>query len=375
MVYQRKLDPQGSSTSTCRARILLVGYFNRGNLGDDAMHQGLLEFYSEQFPDIEISSLPLPPWTLRSVAKTFHLLHKLWRSDAVVLAGGTHFHDAHKLRSHRILITHWLVFGSARLLGKRVGYAGVGIGPLRTRLGRWLTRRLANTAEAILVRDESSADTLRTLDTRIPFVRGFDSAVLLKLPTLGQTESNLTLGVSLLPYFTTFENNPQNDNKVIASLAHVVQQLPNKDLKLDILAFHTQGFISDVPISKALLGRLSSSAHVYECHSPYETLARLKNLGALLATRYHAALLGYVAGLPMIIVAYHEKCAALATEIGLPPHALITPADLLDSNRLSQTIRALMHDPDYFRPSIPQAELQQHAVAGLTQFMDRLLVR
>jgi polysaccharide pyruvyl transferase WcaK-like protein len=161
-------------------RVLLVGYFSRGNLGDDAMHQGLCGFLMQEVSNAAILSHPLPSWKPTAIHEVRTLLHQLRWADVVILAGGTHFHDSYGRRSIRILITHWLLFRIARLFGASVGYAGVGIGPLYTLAGRWLTRRIVNTSSVTLVRDHSSAVTLANLRVSPLVITGFDSACLLK---------------------------------------------------------------------------------------------------------------------------------------------------------------------------------------------------
>jgi polysaccharide pyruvyl transferase WcaK-like protein len=371
----RDIGSHGNTQAPARS-LLLVGYFGRGNLGDDAMRDGLAKFLAREIPTVKTRWQPLPAWRLASLPEVLALLRNLYWSDAVVLAGGTHFHDGYGRRSLRILATHWIVFSVARLLGANVGYAGVGIGPLTTAAGRWLTRRIATAASVILLRDDPSMAEITQLNSRAQLIRGFDSASLLSAPRAAHRKTDRHVGISLIPYFTVFDGDPQKDRIAVLSCADALADIGTQNsLTTDIFAFNTQGLISDLPISKELAksleGRLPVSLQV--CDNPDSTLRRLANLTGLIATRYHAALLGYLVGLPMIVVSYEDKCSALAQEIGLPAHAVIKPDDLLQPNRVKQCFERLAHDPDSCRATVAVRDSVGKTLTGLHSFFSALL--
>lgn len=356
-------------------RVLLLGYFGRGNLGDDAMHQGLHDFLAQELPTATIRSQSLPSWTLKATREAGALIHGLRWADTVILAGGTHFHDGYGLRSIRILTTHWLLFSAARLSAASVGYAGVGVGPLDTPGGRWLTRRIINRASIILVRDHSSRTTLVKLAVSPPVVTGFDSACLLQRPVVTPARPP-RIGISVIPYFGTFNHDEKRDRVAVQSIAVALAgAVQNHTLDTEILAFNTQGRITDLPVSRELhdilLGRIPVS--LYTCSTPNSTLLRLANMSGLVATRYHAALLGYLVGLPMIMIAYESKCFALAQHIGLPEQAIISPEQLLAPRLLQQKIECLAGAPDSMRAKVSVSDSIESTLAGLRDFTQHLL--
>lgn len=355
-------------------RVLLVGYFGRGNLGDDAMHQGLRDFLVREIPNAAVHSHSLPSWTPTAVHEARTLFHELLWADVVILAGGTHFHDGYGRRSIRILATHWLLFMVARLLGASVGYAGVGVGTLHTRAGRWLTRRIINTASVVLVRDPSSATALTELRVSCFLITGFDSACLLKRHTAAAAAPP-RLGISLIPYFATFERDEARDIAATRSVASALAVAGRKHtLAVEILAFNTQGRITDLPTSHRLYEILRGQIAVslYSCDTPDATLRHLSTMSGLIATRYHAALLGYIAGLPMIVIAYESKCVALARQIGLPEQAVILPEQILRPDFLRQKVEDLARAPESLLPTVPVLDSIQTAYSGLREFIQRL---
>lgn len=358
-------------------RMLVVGYFERGNLGDDAMREGLGGFLLAECPEIEVRYLPLPAWRRADLHYSAELIRGLRWAGIVLLAGGSHFHDHYGRRSFRILASHWLLFGIARLLGTSVGYAGIGVGPLSTRYGRRLVGRLLALSAAVLVRDQRSARTAHELASHIPLVYGFDSASLLPAATSRTApEDHVRVGVSITPYFSVFEQDAGQDALVTSSLAVAVKELScGRSLSVGVFPFNQRGFASDLAVSNHLIEALSDSvfAQVEACETPKDTLRRFSSLAGLLVTRYHAALLGYLAGVPMIMVAYEEKCLALAEEIGFPAQAILQPADLLQPEVVHTTLERLLSDPASFRATLPVVEAAERTATGLREFTRLLL--
>lgn len=317
---------------------------------------------SMRFESLPSGSRPRP----REIAR---LVSAIRQSDAIVLAGGSHFHDRYGRRSLRILAMHWLMFRTARVLGARVGYAAIGVGPFSTRIGRWLGGRALSAAHTVLVRDQRSAFTAEELGAR-GVLLGFDSAALLPRPRAQTALARNNVGVSLIPYFSVFENDRSLDHKVVERLASVLKEcLQPKDIEVEVLALNRAGFISDLGISNALIASLPSVATALTLQSdPAEALNQVADLGGLIATRYHAAVLGYLAELPLIVIAYDEKCIALADEIRLPAEAVLQPSELLEGERLGLVVRGLVEKPDDFKAALPIGDAVLRAELGLANF-------
>jgi polysaccharide pyruvyl transferase WcaK-like protein len=92
----------------------------------------------------------------------------------------------------------------------------------------------------------------------------------------------------------------------------------------------------------------------------------------LLATRYHAALLGYVTARPMIVVPYDAKCVALADQLGLAPSARLSPQELLDTALVEARLRALLRSPGDFEATLLLEDARARAEAALRTFVSAL---
>jgi polysaccharide pyruvyl transferase WcaK-like protein len=166
----------------------------------------------------ETEWLPLPDFSPGEAKQALTLVRKLQTADAVILAGGTHFHDSFGLRSVRILTSFLILFGFARLFGAKIAHAGVGIGPIHTKTGRLLTKAILSLSAATLVRDSQSAETVRSLRSRTRLIEGFDLAVLLSAPPLERKLERRIIGLSIVPYFEFFERDKSLDTTAVRRL-------------------------------------------------------------------------------------------------------------------------------------------------------------
>lgn len=158
-------------------KLLIVGNYGAGNLGDDAILGGILTELKElnfqgaigvthggvhSSPEIYkgLKKLPFAPAGLRSRfskrAKDAKLAFQ--EADLVILGGGGLFMDEESgwapyiwYRQAKACWTHqkpYICFGQS-------------LGPLRHFWNRWLTKKVFKRAQAVLVRDEASFDLLK----------------------------------------------------------------------------------------------------------------------------------------------------------------------------------------------------------------------
>jgi len=158
-------------------RLLLIGNYGVGNLGDEA----LKEYFLTTFPDVEwtvVSARPAPgeyprlPMGMRSFLLPWWRTLRAYRMcDAVIFGGGSLFTDTESLFA--CILWYWHVC-VGRLCGKPVYFAFQGIGPFRSRIGEWLARRAARMASFFSVRDASSRKRLDSWNLNTKVVLSFD---------------------------------------------------------------------------------------------------------------------------------------------------------------------------------------------------------
>ena len=179
-------------------RIVVSGAYGYGNIGDEAILRGMLLALRGAVPDADFVVLSGNPELTRSQhgvqvaprvlflpslrqmvafglsraghAQTREWLHQVRRADAYVVGGGGLLYDRVNTAKARLLERLYL-FGwpishlateirLAQALGKPVVLYAVGVGPVTTRLGRLLLRKIAGRVDVFTVRDELSRATL-----------------------------------------------------------------------------------------------------------------------------------------------------------------------------------------------------------------------
>lgn len=345
-------------------RVLLVGYFRRGNLGDNAMLEGLRAKLSQDLPDAAITDLPLPsPTDLRALPA---FLRELVRSDVVVLAGGSHFHDKYGRKSLRLLGQLLLVFGLAKACGARVIYASIGVGPFASKTGCSLGARLLRLADLTVVRDETSLAQARYLAPGHRIVQGADLALLLEPPLRSETSSETRIGVSIVPFNALYFGDAAADLRMVDALARAIESLAEHSpgMHVDVFVFCESGVYSDLGVSQELVSRLQARmpATLVRTQEPAEVIERIAGLDAFVGARFHSVLLAYLCGLPVVPIIYHEKCADLVRELGLSPLQTIAPEALTAGVAPTGLLQELSKDPAAFRASLPLADARRIAL-------------
>lgn len=158
-------------------RLLLIGNYGVGNLGDEA----LKEYFLAAFPDAEwtvVSARPAPgecprlPMGIRSFLLPWWRTLRAYRMcDAVIFGGGSLFTDTESLFA---CVLWWWHACVTRFYGKPVYVAFQGIGPFRHRIGEWFTRHVVRMASFISVRDTFSQKQLNLWNLNTKIILTFD---------------------------------------------------------------------------------------------------------------------------------------------------------------------------------------------------------
>jgi len=161
-----------------RPRVLFLGYYGSGNLGDEAILGVTLAQLRDRFPGIQII---VPGDDPAGLVRKYHVISYSWQdvsaligsireADLVVVGGGGLLHDYWPPRPETALtpahfgLSYYCGMGwLAGELGKPVFLYAAGVGPLLYRESRDLVRALARVAIGITVRDSASQKMLEEL--------------------------------------------------------------------------------------------------------------------------------------------------------------------------------------------------------------------
>ena len=261
----------------------------------------------------------------------------------------------------------------AKLFWKRTYLMGIGIGPLSTFWGRFLSKQIYRLAKFISVRDKLSYKILEKMGLKNKVTLSFDLAAL--LPSLS-TSDNLVkktdmkkLGVSILPFFEIYHHDKEKDILLIHEIAKGLNRWLKRDCQSMIYLFVFKGKskADDVLITEMLQKELNPLGRVRLIPynpDPIQTLSRVAQCDAFVGMRYHSCVFAYLTNTPLLIINYFQKCQALAEDVGLSEHAVISIEEILNG-KFEKYLQNLQEHPDDFVATLPVDIAKQMAKNGL----------
>lgn len=284
-------------------RYLLVGNYGTGNLGDSA----LKDYFLSTFPEVQwavlsarpsVGELPRFPLGLRSLIQTpwWKTVRALKESDGIVFGGGSLFTDSESIVACLLWGWHALL---ARVFGKHILLAFQGIGPFRTHLGIFITKKVCSWADFISVRDESSAALVALWKLNTISIQSFDPvfSLIQRQKHDGSTKKLL----SIIPRATGTKAF-QKRCRDLASAYESVQIL-----SLEPCSAREQR------VCRHLQKHFGASVPVIDIQSLTQLAEKIEGSAYVLSQRYHGALAAIALGIPVEIIPQRpgDKLSAL----------------------------------------------------------------
>lgn len=313
-------------------RILLIGNYGAGNLGDELLREALERELSGVHV-VTVSASPRKgeihrlPMGLRSLLTTawWRIFTELGRADAVVFGGGTLFTDCESFKAPILWSLH---AAAARAFKKPVCLSYQGLGPLRTHLGKVLSSRVIRKAAFLSLRDGRSKEFLSGMNIHI--VQAFDPVFsLLAGERLGENACIKNV-FTFIPRFSEIWSGNQ-----IRTFRQDVQRLQKGG------RFTSVEFLSFAPGEKRewhLCETLSQGiGRAVPVRTKAELLERLHRSAFVLSQRYHGTIASLALGIPCAVLGMSmgDKLMTLAEEIRFPA-ALLSAWD--------GSLELLLHD-------------------------------
>ncbi len=331
-------------------RLVLAGYFGRGNLGDDAILLGFINGVKNLgYQYTVVCGAPeflMRDYGLRGVS---HLDFKAVRTvieqcDALVFPGGSIFQDVSSVRS----VAYYAdLVKSAKKANKKVVMLGQGVGPLNRFLGRRMAASAFQAADVIAVRDRGSVASLQELGVSgNPRVTA-DMAFLLPEPTqdIGLQQFGVgdmkSVGLSARP---AGSDKGKHVVKVFSRLMRLLFDNGWVPVMIEM----------DRELDRPMLDRLGKEfggkvPEIRGLTSPIQLQQRLMRMDAVLGMRLHAGILATTVGVPAYMVSYDPKVTAFANAMGYP-----TPQNIESTTpeRVFDSFQAFMKERDRLIPTV-----------------------
>ena len=241
----------------------------------------------------------------------------------------------------------------AKIAGTPVAFLSVGAGPIRAPLSRRFIRSALSSAAFRSYRDVGSRETIRAIGVPGPHVVAPDLAHGLRLPAGAMrppriSGSGRTVAVNPLPYFDPrfwAENDPRVYRRYVETLASFAEALLARG---DRVRFIPTQLRADPPVIADIVqvlrerGWPGDASELAPQVRTFEDLIReLGEADVVVATRFHGAVLGLMAGRPVIGIAYRRSTTDLLEDVGLGPCAIdaaeLTVGGLLERIRIVES--------------------------------------
>jgi polysaccharide pyruvyl transferase WcaK-like protein len=325
-------------------KILLLGSYGQSNLGDDLLMWNYLKLLEERgakeiyvnanttkfIPDAIKKSFPNLHIVLTYETSFMQYIQLIQSVDCIVYGGGTLYKELYSStgRSPYGVIIRLMGFNIlAKLLGTRVYHLNIGIGSLKTRLGRFITKRALSASTKTIFRDKESYDIAHDVLSVSPekiqqsvdglFMNSTWRSVWHKKDMkIDRKKYKRVVGINVLSDIPDWVDRQSYIKTMQQFVTHVLDSgdyivfiplqtdfNPRNDLKFmqeifsDVLKDRTNySMLEQVPIDLI---------HSY-----------MTQCDVLVGMRFHSLLLANTCNLPFVAIAYDTKCWRFIEEIG-----------------------------------------------------------
>lgn len=367
-----------------RRKVLFLGTHGQANVGDELL---LDTFLTELGPDntYAVNSYD-PATTTAQLADRFDvtvfdtasdrrgLLRNLLRCNVVVFGGGNILKELYRSVGRWKYSTLAMVLAVvllARLAGKPVLMANVGIGPVESAPGRLLVRVILRLVWLISVRDEGSQRLAVSVGCAGHKLRLVPDAVWVRDPDSLRGEADPEPRADDVPLRIALNLNKDVDvadewgrflDRLVAALGQVADARPVEFHALPMQCGFKSG--TDLEVLEEVLGRLDAPVRIHAPADHLQVASIIAGCDVVVSERLHAIVLSVVIGCPVVALPYDVKVRELATQLGIEERSFDVSADL-DSGALAAAILRAVDDSDSERDRMAAvAAAKRHEAAA-----------
>ena len=343
-------------------------------MGDEAILASELLLFKKQIPNVEFYILSFNPERTRRItadipevkkivkmgAKHDVLTSDVWgilktfaRVDAVVIGGGGLFQDIY---NHYPIPFFTVMALCARLYKKTLILFCLGIGPMKTSVGKFLCRCAVSLADFVSVRDVESKQLLRNVHVKKAIYTSADPVFMLQSFRSARVE-RLTAAFEL-----------ESRNPIVIVCVHELFPWKNKHAlakALDTLKTGRNAIIIFLPLgaygdvwfgdktrdtvdaaaSKKIMAHMATPASlIAEELAPGEILALLSTADVVLSMRFHGLVLGMTAGVPVVALSVRQESKLRNLMCRMALENRVFELDDFEPQRLWRCIAAILDE-------------------------------
>ncbi|OHY35775.1 polysaccharide pyruvyl transferase CsaB [Cylindrospermopsis raciborskii CS-508] len=318
-------------------RVLLSGYYGKGNGGDEALLATLLQMLPTHITPVVLSGSPQLTTTHYGVESHdrmafIPLIRALRSCQGFIWGGGSLMQDA---TSSINPLYYGGIMALAQFMGLKTIAWGQGIGPLSLPQNRWLAQTNFAGCLGVSVRDRSSARLLSSW--HVPHILAPD-------PVWGlASESAPELaGLPKPRIAVTLRKHPQLTQDRLANLIRGLVDLQK----------HTQAFVlilpfqktEDLEIAQQIHSQLPNNSQVFCLDKPQILKGAFRGVNMVIGMRLHSLIMAASEGCRCFALSYDPKINRLMEDLPIPGWNLPDLPD--DPNLIAKTWLDFYHNTE-----------------------------
>ena len=335
-----------------RDGVVICGAYGKGNSGDNAILNAIVEQLHHIDPDLPITALSRDPMETKLCAgidavytfSVFKIGRLLRRTKLYISGGGTLMQDATSTRS---LLYYLFSIRQAHRRGCKVMLYGCGIGPISKERNQKRTAKVLNRyANIISVRDRYSIDTLHQLGVTEPGIHlNADPALLIDPPDTDELRSYLRRSglvedksyamIALRPW--------EGFTEKIGAFAAAAEYL-HREYGLIPLLYAMEPARDEAAV-KAVAEKIRCPHLVLSSGTNgAEILALVRRMSLVVSMRLHTLIFASGQGVPMVGIVYDPKVSGFLDYLG---QDLYLPLQEVNLGALADLIDAAMAEEPF----------------------------
>ncbi|NEN93956.1 MAG: polysaccharide pyruvyl transferase family protein, partial [Okeania sp. SIO3H1] len=296
-------------------------------------------------------------------------------SDAFIICGGTMFHDAYpddRHRGYRLVLAKLAgLCTAARLLGCRVGLIGVGIGPLKRPFTKRMTAIALKRCTGIAVRDGASVDDVLAVAPGTNPLHAHDLSLMSSHAPDQDADRRVVLSIVPSALVSTVSDADAGAfaQRLPVAIGRALQSHP--DVQLTVFVVNQGAHDGDHAVSEAFFEALPQEIQKRTQLLPFDGnpesyVTAMSGAVAIIATRFHIAMVGSVLRRPTLWLPYQRKVIDGARSLGVDEQAICLLTGISGADAVGRKLSKILDGealPAPTRLGMAQAEADRNTDA------------
>ena len=305
--------------------ITLLGNNSGRNLGDAAILSSILEEISGDIPGTkfyvpsinpnwitknygskyDVEAVNVMPWTGSIRLLGIPTIRCFAKSDAALICDGILFGKKLFNPAFNYLITLFFLYPFAKLLKCKLVCFNCGIGPFRSRLSRFMAKKVINACDMITMRENDSLQLAEEIGVTKP----------IELADLGiNLETTRVIGVNVTKYLDTWLAPAERKEQKLDLITEIAEGLnkakenieaEDPERKIAYIVFCTQPM--DLKICKKLASLIQAKVLDNSELLSHDIQAAMRECKLFIGMRFHSLILASSVGVPIVGLNYAPK--------------------------------------------------------------------